>query len=152
MIIYRDCAHQMPRDLAALTRESTLNDMPALTKSPNDVEDSSGRQASKDNGQEDSQPQEGLLFSQLAQRNEKRDELHPYVQTLSPSDVESCTRLEEEAFPPNERATREKVGFAFVLSVSSLGIAVHLGLEQQFTGSYESRSCKVAVIRSSHHN
>jgi hypothetical protein len=53
----------------------------------------------------------------MSQRNEKRDELHPYCQTLKPSDVESCTRLEEEAFPPHERATREKVSLCHLLQL-----------------------------------
>ena len=39
----------------------------------------------------------------------KRDDLHPYTQSLSINDIDSCTKLEEETFPPNERATREKV-------------------------------------------
>jgi len=38
----------------------------------------------------------------------KRDDLHPYTQSLSINDIDSCTKLEEETFPPNERATREK--------------------------------------------
>lgn len=35
--------------------------------------------------------------------------LHVFTQTLTPSDLESCTVLESAAFPPHERATREKV-------------------------------------------
>jgi len=38
----------------------------------------------------------------------KRDDLHPYTQSLSINDIDSCTKLEEETFPPDERATREK--------------------------------------------
>ena len=56
---------------------------------------------------------EDSMFRDIMQRNtagtSKRDELHPYTQTLSLSDIESCIRLEEETFPPNERCTREKV-------------------------------------------
>ncbi|KAK5167185.1 uncharacterized protein LTR77_007916 [Saxophila tyrrhenica] len=95
----------MPRDLGAVAKEKALNDMPELTKSPEDMDERQKRRAPMD--AEDDMPQ-GSLFSQMVQNNDKRDELHPYTQTLTISDVESCTRLEEEAFPPNERATREK--------------------------------------------
>lgn len=35
--------------------------------------------------------------------------LHPYVQTLSLSDLESCIALENATFPEHERCSREKV-------------------------------------------
>jgi hypothetical protein len=38
----------------------------------------------------------------------KLDELHPFVQLLSLSNVEDCVRV-EEAFPERERCSREKV-------------------------------------------
>src|SRR5436190_8699195 len=38
----------------------------------------------------------------------KLDELHPFVQLLSLSNVEDCVRV-EEAFPEHERCSREKV-------------------------------------------
>ena len=38
------------------------------------------------------------------------NELHPYVQTLSLSDLESCIALENAIFPEQERCSREKVG------------------------------------------
>lgn len=40
---------------------------------------------------------------------EKRNDLHPYVTTLSLADVESCIRLEDASFPEHERCSREKV-------------------------------------------
>lgn len=44
-----------------------------------------------------------------------RNDLHPYVQTLSLADVDSCVALENAAFPEKERCSREKVGVrAFV--------------------------------------
>lgn len=101
----------MPRDLEAIAKDKTLDDMPELTKSPEDM-DEKERQGPMDVGDE---YEGGLLFSQLSQRNEKRDELHPYTQTLSMSDLESCVRVEEEAFPPHERATREKVSSHILL-------------------------------------
>ena len=99
----------MPRDLAAIAKEDTLQGMSQLnreaeiTKSPEEVEGHTGSIGATDPEEEDA------MFRALAQRNEKRDELHPYTQSLNLSDVESCVRLEEETFPPNERCTREKV-------------------------------------------
>lgn len=40
----------------------------------------------------------------------ERNDLHPYVQTLSLSDLESCVALENAVFPEEERCSREKVG------------------------------------------
>lgn len=40
----------------------------------------------------------------------ERNDLHPYVQTLSLSDLESCVALENAVFPEDERCSREKVG------------------------------------------
>lgn len=44
---------------------------------------------------------------------EKQDhlaEIKPYAQSLTLSDLDSCVKLEDATFPPEERATREKVG------------------------------------------
>ena len=38
-----------------------------------------------------------------------RNDLHPYVQSLSLADVDSCVALENTAFPEQERCSREKV-------------------------------------------
>ncbi len=40
---------------------------------------------------------------------DEKDNLHPYVQTLSQSDLESCVALENAVFPEEERCSREKV-------------------------------------------
>lgn len=42
-------------------------------------------------------------------KTNQRDRLHPFVQTLSISNVEDCVRVEEGAFPEHERCSREKV-------------------------------------------
>ena len=92
----------MPRDL---TKEAEQSDtLPELTKSPESTDD-----GQIPGGIED----EGTLVDILSQRNEKRDEIHPYTQTLSLSDIDSCVRLEEETFPPQERCTREKVSHSY---------------------------------------
>lgn len=110
----------MPRDLHALVKEDDLQGMPELTKSPDQVdlhpESNDGSMTADD---------EQRMISDLAQnqRNDKRDELHPYTQSLNLSDVDSCTRVEEEAFPPHERATREKFEYRLkTCSSLSLGI------------------------------
>lgn len=48
-------------------------------------------------------------MSEAMRKAERREELHPYVSTLSLADVESCVRLEEASFPEHERCSREKV-------------------------------------------
>ena len=40
------------------------------------------------------------------------NDLHPYVQTLSLSNLESCVALENAVFPEHERCSREKVGLS----------------------------------------
>ena len=39
----------------------------------------------------------------------EKDNIHPYVQTLSISNLESCVALENAIFPEQERCSREKV-------------------------------------------
>lgn len=43
------------------------------------------------------------------QHRAEKDNLHPYVQTLSLSNLESCVALENAVFPEQERCSREKV-------------------------------------------
>lgn len=47
----------------------------------------------------------------------KLDELHPFVQLLSASNVEDCVAV-EQAFPENERCSRDKVS-TLLMSISS---------------------------------
>jgi len=55
----------------------------------------------------------GMLAGRLGQRrrgsSHKYDKLHPENQVLSIANVEHCVEVENDAFPENERATREKV-------------------------------------------
>ena len=48
------------------------------------------------------------LRSNRAKINQRND-MHPYVQTLSISNLESCVALENAVFPEEERCSREKV-------------------------------------------
>ncbi|KAH9831316.1 polyamine acetyltransferase [Teratosphaeria destructans] len=97
----------MPQDLHAIAEGDTPHGMPELTKSPDRVED---RSSAMDAGDEERMVDSLSRQSKRQQLSDqpKRDELHPYTQTLSISDVDSCVTLEEQAFPPNERASREK--------------------------------------------
>lgn len=92
-----DQHREMPRDLSALANEGTLSDMSHLSASPERALDAESPDISNHSG------------IAVAHSNPQRDQINPYTQTLSLSDVESCVRLEEAAFPPHERATREKV-------------------------------------------
>ncbi|KAK0248932.1 hypothetical protein LTR91_003606 [Friedmanniomyces endolithicus] len=108
----------MPRDFAAL-KEDTLQGMPQLTKSPEEVSNDES-EAGPSSAPMDAQD-EARMFRSLMKRhntasggggiNSKRDEIHPYTQTLSLSDIESCILLEEATFPPEERCTREKFNY-----------------------------------------
>ena len=42
-------------------------------------------------------------------RNNENSDIHPYVQTLSRSNVDGCVALEDSVFPENERCSKEKV-------------------------------------------
>lgn len=88
----------MPRDLSALKDDAIANMSPL---------DRSDKPAAADSSSD--KPVQGTMFAAQAQTNSKRDNLHPYTQTLTLSDVQSCVILEEAAFPPQERATKEKV-------------------------------------------
>ncbi|KAK1810664.1 hypothetical protein LTR12_014988 [Friedmanniomyces endolithicus] len=105
----------MPRDFAAL-KEDTLQGMPQLTKTPEEVVDDDAESGPSSAPMD--AVDEARMFRSLMKRhntagggggmNSKRDEIHPYTQTLSLSDIESCILLEEATFPPEERCTREK--------------------------------------------
>jgi len=106
----------MPRDLHAIAKEESLQGMPRLTKSPEEVEGTPENppSAQKPSVEPDHPTSRGAMDAVNHQGNfqtpglSKRDDLHPYTQSLSINDIDSCTKLEEETFPPNERATREK--------------------------------------------
>lgn len=78
----------MPRDLES--ERQTLDEMPALSKET--AHDQDDPQRSND----DAKPR-------------PPDSLHPYVETLNLKHVDSLSKLESLAFPPNEACSREKV-------------------------------------------
>jgi len=84
----------MPRDLLA-ERDGTFNDMPQLEKpTAHSSEDNST--GTKDKIERDMDKQDAWI------------EIKPYTKSLTPSDVETCLRLENATFPPQERADKEK--------------------------------------------
>lgn len=85
----------MPRDLES--EKATLQGMPPLTKSP-----------AQDSPSVDEQDTGDRLMRDM-QKGRQRDELHPLVQTLNPSYIDSCVKLEEATFPEDQRGSREKV-------------------------------------------
>ena len=55
-----------------------------------------------------------LQMSNALRNSTGGENLHPYVQVLSISDLESCVALENAAFPESERCSREKVSLLIV--------------------------------------
>nr|POF00927.1 hypothetical protein CFP56_20875 [Quercus suber] len=128
----------MPRDLATLATQDSSSSMPEITKSPEAFDDHSSSSSAA--GAEHDEPS---LEAGSLHQDSKRDELHPYVQGLTESDVDSCTLLEEQAFPPQERCTREKVsGFSFLLILS-----VPAWLLEAAAANPSSMPCHVACVQ-----
>ncbi|PIA93010.1 hypothetical protein CB0940_04109 [Cercospora beticola] len=101
----------MPRDLSSLLSQATddtLDSMPQLSSQKQEGPPLQTPFLSSNDDDQDQDSDATEYMDELGQSNEKRDPLHPYTQTLSLSDVESCVRLEDAAFPPAERASREK--------------------------------------------
>ncbi len=105
----------MPRDLFA---SPTASD-PPLTSSPlpKTPQSGGGSTATGEDGYDETSGPNGQRSDWRAKANEKNN-LHPYVQTLSKSSVDSCLALENSAFPENERCSKEKVGLQTVLFLS----------------------------------
>lgn len=86
------------------------------------------------NADEDEGPQPGnLAYSlfrdhkdemeiELSQKFKSNDDLHPFVQVLSISDLDGCVAVENAAFPEDQRASREQVRSERSLSFRSLCI------------------------------
>jgi hypothetical protein len=110
---------EMPRDLSSLVKEDTLSGMQPLNRSSHE-EDTTGTKDNDTADTVDREPpmtahDESRMFKNMAKNHgpSRRDELHPYTQTINLSNVDSCVLLEEAAFPPAERATREKVSLPY---------------------------------------
>lgn len=87
----------MPRDLQEL-KNGLLGDKPSVEKTGDEKSSISAPPAEiKDR------------ITRDMERDDQINEVKPYVQTLNLSDVDSCLKLEQAVFPPNEQASREKV-------------------------------------------
>lgn len=99
----------MPRDLFSQKNEATLTASPESQTHAEDLlaTDQGGYNEFTIHRQ-DGTP--NFVNSRFGKANGKNlSDLHPYVQTLSLMDVESCVALENATFPENERCSREKV-------------------------------------------
>lgn len=99
----------MPRDLHNQKNEATLTASPESQTHAEDLlaTDQSGYNEFTIHHQD-----ETLIFGNTRSgkaNGQDLSDLHPYVQTLSLTDVESCVALENATFPENERCSREKV-------------------------------------------
>ena len=94
----------MPRDLFFPRRkdDSNITASPE-SQTPGSVDDS--YQNSKDKADD-----ADVQWSNQIREADERNNVYPYVQTLSLSDLESCVALENASFPEPERCSREKVG------------------------------------------
>ncbi|KAL9003121.1 MAG: hypothetical protein Q9188_003985 [Gyalolechia gomerana] len=100
----------MPRDLFG----RNAKDEATLTASPESQTRTGDSVAQDQDGSneftihcEDELPSFGASKNARGGNNDLSD-LHPYVQTLSLSDLESCVALENATFPEHERCSREK--------------------------------------------
>ena len=98
----------MPRDFFNLSKDEE-NPL-TLTRSPESQNSAAGPESHTDLDD----PREESLYTNFQFRrggriNKEIDELHPYVQTLTIADLQSCVSLENVAFPEHERCSPEKV-------------------------------------------
>ena len=73
----------------------------------------------------------------------KYDNLHPYTQILSLSDLEACIAVEEAAFPEHERCSREKVCLTLQVSrdLPTNSSSAQILASQRSNGSRSLHSC-----------
>ena len=105
----------MPRDLFSpeQPKEEALVASPR-SQSPRASDGSDGTSnATEFTIYRDETRQPNVLHLRNGRAKEKpMNDLHPYVQTLSISNVEDCVALENAVFPEHERCSKEKVGLA----------------------------------------
>lgn len=114
----------MPRDLfsSEQPKEEALVASPeSQTPRASDDSDGTSNATGEDGYNEftihrDETRQANILHLRNGRAKEKQiNDLHPYVQTLSRSNVEDCLALENAVFPENERCSRDKVGMDTLL-------------------------------------
>lgn len=106
----------MPRELFASDSdprdESVVASPDAASPRSGGVHEStgSGRDGSDEMNREEVREGKALQLHGDRTKIKAMGNLHPYVQTLSISNLEDCVALENAVFPEHERCSREKVG------------------------------------------
>lgn len=104
----------MPRDLFP-ERDGALDSLPKLEKTAkssapgpgHDMNSSASVSASASAAKSNHGSKDKIERDMDKQDN--WSEIKPYTKSLTRSDVDACTELENATFPPQERATKEKV-------------------------------------------
>lgn len=100
-----DAQHSSGRPLELHRYGNNLEDVDDVVDDEDESDDDHNPMASH--------PLLSMLTGRLGPRRRgsthKWDRLHPENQTLSVANADECSALEDQAFPPEERATREKV-------------------------------------------
>ena len=111
----------MPRDLNEI-RNARVNTQQDNMSDDNKTEQQTPMMAGETT-ESPAQHQENI------QDNTNDSAIKPYVQSLTMLDLESCVKLEEATFPPEERCTREKVSLELLCmhSVSVWLCSIRLG-------------------------
>lgn len=107
-------SHEDAETTAKADKSVHAKDDLQLTRFDNDLKDVED-DSDDDESAMANHPIFGMLAGRLGQRrrgsSHKYDKLHPENQVLTIANVEDCVKVEESAFPPNERGSREKVGW-----------------------------------------
>ncbi|MCJ1355262.1 MAG: hypothetical protein MMC33_005253 [Icmadophila ericetorum] len=113
----------MPRDLCSSVYFPQDNNNSFLTASPEVKTPQPGD--TQEDGQgvngfiihsDDSEDRDQQASATMRRKNDEKN-IHPYVQTLSLADLDSCLAVENTAFPEHHRATREKVAAVFNIAL-----------------------------------
>lgn len=123
-------------DDADFAMQDSGREAPPTSSSPlelqrygNNLEDANDVVESEEDSEDDQDPIANhpllsMLTGRLGARRRgsthKWDHLHPENQALSVANIDQCSALEEAAFPPEERASREKV--MSILGFNSMNI------------------------------
>jgi hypothetical protein len=103
----------MPPELSTTAKDEGNHLTPTLTRSPESDSETTAAAARQIPQDRPAIRRDLLPLYTLRNRNGENykdlNDLHPYVQTLTVADVESCVALENASFPPEERCSPEKV-------------------------------------------
>ena len=110
---FETVSHEDAETPAANKEGKSFDDL-SLIRFDNDLRDVEDDSDDDEHGMAN-HPLFGMLAGRLGQRRRgsthKYDKLHPENQVLTIANVGDCVEVENSAFPPEERASREKVCF-----------------------------------------